>query len=285
VAQTRFRDAKIREYLDRGHIEYKTEYLDVPDQTKSTFNFKVSNGILSGWKLTSLMGSTYNLTLSSFVTALSFGVFKLFPSDLVIQGDDTHFKTRFLSHALFHFSAVNAIGKDAHPKKQFISSRYTEFLKTVYDIRSHTNNYSPGRMISSLCYEKSNRPIRTERNGWFKDIVDTWNLFLVRIPDESRRNYIVNKGYPALALKTRFKLQGLNKTDLSELLSNPPRISQYLLGPVTSRRALVCSNGTVKKERSWMRAIVRKFIPIYEMQRLANDRWHGLGTMVNGIVK
>lgn len=275
----------IREAIGLKNIEYNSENLTDLNQTKSTFHFKVSNGILSGWKLTSLMGSTYNLTLSSFISSLSFRIFKLYPSDLVIQGDDTHFKTRFLSQALFHFSAVNAIGKDAHPKKQFISSRYSEFLKTVFDMKKHANNYSPARMITSLCYEKSNRPVRTERNGWFKDIVDTWNLFLMRIPDESRRNYIVNKGYPALSVKTRFKLQGLTNNDLKELLSNPPRLGQYLLGPITSKASLVTNKGEIKPDRGWMRAIVKKFTPIYEMKKITGDRWTGVNSLIQGVVK
>lgn len=284
-AQQRLNDPFFREAVGLKKINYESEYLSDQDKSKSSFEFKVSNGILSGWKLTSLMGSTYNLTLSSFLSYFGFNLFKLYPSDLVIQGDDTHFKTRFLSHALFHFSAVNAIGKDAHPKKQFISSRYTEFLKTVYDMKKRCNNYSPARMITSLCYEKSNRPVRTERNGWFKDIVDTWNLFLIRIPDESRRNFIVNKGYPSLSVKTRFKLQGLSPADISELLSNPPRLGQYLLGPITSKHSLINKNGEIKKDRGWMRAIVKNFTPIYEMQRIPGDRWTGVNYLVQGMIK
>lgn len=275
---------RISKLIKLNKISYKDQYIEETQQTKSKFEFKISNGILSGWKLTSLMGSTYNLTLTTFLSSMGFRVFGLYPSDTIVQGDDTHFKTRYLCHALYHFAGMNSIGKDAHPKKQFISSRYTEFLKTVYDMRHNTNNYSPGRMISSLCYEKSNRPVKTERVGWFKDLVDCWNLFLIRIPDVGRQNFIINKGYPLMSIRTRFKLQGLPQDDLRQLMCNPPRLGKYLLGPITPHFKMVQADGMFRKDRPWMRATVAQFEAVYKMRKVDDEKWRGVQTMTEGIL-
>lgn len=279
------RSEKIKKLIQQSKITYEEKFIEETDQTKNKFVFEISNGILSGWKLTSLMGSTYNLTLTTFLSSMGYRVFGLFPSDTIVQGDDTHFKTRYLCHALFHFAAMNSIGKDAHPKKQFISSRYTEFLKTVYDMRHCSNNYSPGRMISSLCYEKSNRPVKTERVGWFKDIVDCWNLFLIRIPDVARRSFIINKGYPLMSLRTRFKLQALPQEDLRQLMCNPPRLGKYLLGPISPQTKIIQADGSFKKDRGWMRAIVAQFNGVYKMRKIEGEKWRGVQSMTESILE
>ena len=264
----------VREHIEKKNISYQKAFNENTGMMKSSFNFKIRNGILSGWKLTSFLGSTYNASMNRLLCHLAYPVFGAFPSDFVFQGDDTHFKTRFLAHSLFHFATINAVGKDAHPKKQFISSRYTEFLKTVYDIKNHvgqilpqTNNYSPCRMLASLQYEKGNTSTKSLRRGLFKDVVDTWNLFLVRIPDEKRRNFIINKRYPMLAVQFKFKLNELTKEEISSLFENPPRLGQYLLGPLVNEKNLIIDEERLLVKKDVVRVRVLDFDKSYEKKK------------------
>ena len=267
----------IWDYIHSKQIEYTSQYNEMRGKTNSMFKFAISNGILSGWKLTSLLGSSYNMMVTTLLSSLGLPIFQNFPSDLVVQGDDTHFKTRYLMHSLYHFSMVNSIGKVAHTKKQFISSRYTEFLKAIYDMKERRNHYIPARMITSLCYEKENTPVSKDRKAWPKDIVDNWNLFLVRIPDDARRNYIINRGYPRSAFKSRFKLSGVNVDFLEQYFSNPPRLSQYLLGPLTRLEDIVEEDGTIKQGRQWMRCVVKEFPRVFQKRHESNSSsWVGI---------
>ena len=88
-----------------------------------------------------------------------------------------------------------------------------------------------------------------------------------------------------MSIKTRFKLQGLSNADMTELLSNPPRLSQYLLGPITSKKSLVLSNGNLKQDRGWMRAIVNSFVPIFRMRKVTGDNWSGVSNLIENIVE
>ena len=159
------------------------------------FGFSIHNGLLSGWKLTSLMGSIYNNSTNMFCNFWHLNRFGIVPSNYITQGDDTHFKCRFLTQSMFHIGLVNAIGKEAHPKKQFFSTYMTEFLKKLYDLNGKKMDYNPCRMISSILFNKENRKSTSNNKNNMKDIVDVWNLFMIRIPDESRRQHIINKNY------------------------------------------------------------------------------------------
>ena len=72
---------------------------------------------MSGWKMTSLFGSTFNLSLNKMCdlwTMINGG-------DTVynvnVMGDDSHLKRRLLIESLNHINFVNALDKVAHPSK------------------------------------------------------------------------------------------------------------------------------------------------------------------------
>lgn len=107
------------------------------DDYSYSFSLKVRNGLMSGWKLTSFLGSIFNLTLNRLCQRYSLLYSGNLNSDLNVLGDDTHLKCRYLSHCLDQIDLINLIGKHAHPDKQMISSIYTEFLKKTIN---STNN-------------------------------------------------------------------------------------------------------------------------------------------------
>lgn len=209
------------------------------ESVNNNFTFDVQNGLLSGWKLTSLMGSIYNNSTNTFCNFWHLNRYGIIPTNYITQGDDTHFKCRFMSQAMFHIGLVNSIGKIAHPKKQFFSTHMTEFLKKLYNLNEMKMDYSPCRMISSILFEKENRKSKANNKNNMKDMIDIWNLFLIRIPDVNRREYIVKKGYAQNCIRIKFKFhnsrskQFMKLEDMNKLFSTPSNINGYLLGPLT----------------------------------------------------
>lgn len=62
-------------------------------------------------------------------------------------------------------------------------------------------------MISSLLFEKENRKSKANNKDCIKDMIDMWNLMLVRIPDEDRVYEICHKKfYAQKAVRMKFKL-------------------------------------------------------------------------------
>lgn len=121
---TDLKDFEFCENLERKSNEKKNKFI-----YSYSIKLKVKNGLMSGWKLTSILGSLFNLNLNFLCQKWSLLFSKSVNSDLNVLGDDCHMKTRYLSHALNQIDFINALGKEAHPEKQMISSVYTEFLK------------------------------------------------------------------------------------------------------------------------------------------------------------
>jgi hypothetical protein len=92
-------------------------------------DMNVKNGLMSGWKMTSILGSLFNLCLNRICQRWALLFSGNLNSDINILGDDTHLKCRYLTHALDQIDFINLLRKEAHPGKQMISSVNTEFLK------------------------------------------------------------------------------------------------------------------------------------------------------------
>jgi hypothetical protein len=264
------------------------------DKCQNTFVFRVKNGLLSGWKLTSLMGSIYNNSTNTFCNFWHLNRFGLVPTNYITQGDDTHFKCRFMSQSMFHIGLVNSIGKIAHPKKQFFSTYMTEFLKKLYDLNEQKMHYSPCRMISSILFEKENRKSKANNKNNMKDIIDVWNLFLIRIPNEKRREYIVKKNYAQNCVRFKFKFHsGKNKLSadqMCKLFSTPSNINGYLLGPLTDKSKLY-QNDTSNYENLGFNMMDRYFeaeMFDYKLKYIPHceaNNWKGINSMVSDMVK
>lgn len=232
--------------VEKMKIDKKEALEDEKIKIKKVENmmaFDVKNGLMSGWKLTSLMGSIYNNSTNVFCNFWHLNRFGLVPTNYITQGDDTHFKCRFATQAMFHIGLVNSIGKIAHPKKQFFSTGMTEFLKKTYDLFQTKMYYSPVRMISSILYEKENRKSKANNKNNMKDVIDVWNLFMIRIPNQRRREFIRDSGYAQECVRIKFKWhtkqQGeKNKIDIDKLFSTPSSVNGYLLGPLTQLKNL-----------------------------------------------
>jgi hypothetical protein len=208
--------------------------------------FEIKNGLLSGWKMTSMMGSIYNYSTNNMINFWSLLFFGLVPTDYATQGDDTHFKTRFLMSSLFHTAFVNTIGKQAHPQKQFFSTRYTEFLKKTYDMWTKDIRYQPCRIIGSLLFENEERENKANNKNSLKDFVDMWNMFLVRIPGGCRTHQIAEVlKLPSRAIQVKYGWHskkgagGFYELSLiDKLFSVPEMVGSFLSGPLTKKELL-----------------------------------------------
>jgi hypothetical protein len=287
-------EAGMDDVLDIGINEPQLPATQISNKYRLFAAFEVKNGLLSGWKVTSAFGSIYNYSTNNLINFWSLFYLGLVPTDYATQGDDTHFKTRFLMGSMFHTAFVNSIGKVAHPKKQFFSTRYTEFLKKTYDIWKKDVRYQPCRIISSLLYDNENRETKSNNRNNLKDLVDLWNQFLVRIPDESRRDYISKvRRYPHNSIRAKFKWYtskgGHTNHDndtIEKLLSTPEMINGILSGPLTNPNYL-CKlvdpqTKTFKLFNAYSKAEMNDYL--IEFQHGLNiAKWNGIRSQVNNI--
>ena len=105
TAEESYKDAVEKLSLDEKEIcRYEIKQLKEREingkkvkEVQNNFCFKVQNGLLSGWKLTSLMGSIYNCSTNYYSNFWHLRNFGIIPTNYIVQGDDTHFKCRFLA--------------------------------------------------------------------------------------------------------------------------------------------------------------------------------------------
>jgi hypothetical protein len=265
---------------------------DDEKQYRVTAAFEVKNGIISGWKMTSMLNSIYNYSTNHMIDFWSLYLFGTVPTDYATMGDDTHFKTRFLLSSLFHIAFTNAIGKVAHPKKQFTSTRFTEFLKKTYDTWQKNINYQPCRIISSMLYEKENRASKSNNINQMKDIIDLWNIFLVRLPDERRRANVLSKGILEIFLRSRFKwtphkeYEGYTLAEINQMISAPGYINGALTGPTTNIvhyfRQLEGGDWTFPEK--YLKAAMTDFYKEFS-HGLQIKKWHGIKSYASSILR
>jgi hypothetical protein len=257
-----------------------------------TAAFEVKNGIISGWKMTSMLNSIYNYSTNHMIDFWSLHLFGTVPTDYATMGDDTHFKTRFLLSSLFHISFTNAIGKVAHPKKQFASTRFTEFLKKTYDTWQKNINYQPCRIISSMLYEKENRGSKSNNINQMKDIIDLWNIFLVRLPDKKRRDTIVSKRILEMFLRSRFKwtpnkdYEGYSLEQVNQMISAPGNINGALTGPTTNTVHYFkqLEGGEWTFPEKYLRAVMLDYHKEFS-HGLQIKKWHGIKSYASSILR
>lgn len=120
-------------------------------------SFSIKNGLMSGWKMTSLFGSLFNLSLNKICEkwTLMNGGDAVF--NLNVLGDDSHIKRRFLVDSLNHVNFVNVLGKVAHPTKQMISTTSLEYLKKKINTIEKKSEYSNLTILNTFLYQKPNK--------------------------------------------------------------------------------------------------------------------------------
>ena len=72
---------------------------------------------MSGWKMTSMMGSIFNMTINNMSNHWTSMMTSDYLFNINVMGDDTHLKRWFLVDSINHINFINNIGKDAHPNK------------------------------------------------------------------------------------------------------------------------------------------------------------------------
>jgi hypothetical protein len=257
--------------------------------------FEIMNGLLSGWKMTSMMGSIYNYSTNNMINFWSLLLFGLVPTDYATQGDDTHFKTRFLMSSLFHTAFVNTIGKVAHPQKQFFSTRYTEFLKKTYDMWTKEIRYQPCRIVSSLLFDNEEKENKANNKNSLKDFIDMWNMFLVRIPGQLRTNHIANVlQLPSKSIRMKYNWHsekgpgGFYELEMIEkLFSSPEIVASFLSGPLTNPN-LLCKFDPITKDFTPFSEYTMAKMSEYFLEfkhGLNINKWSGIKSHSNNIIR
>lgn len=265
------------------------------DKFETFIAFDIKNGLLSGWKMTSMLGSFYNYSTNNMINFWSLFFFSLIPTDYATQGDDTHFKTRYLISSLFHTAFVNSIGKIAHPQKQFFSTRFTEFLKKTYDMWTKEIRYQPCRIISSLLFENEEKENKANGKNMLKDFVDMWNMFFTRIPGNARTHFVHEiLQLPAKSLQVKFNWHskkgkgGYYDLDLiNKMLSGPEMVSSFLSGPMTNPDMLCKRTGKAgefKPYSEYTRAEMKDYFLEFK-HGLNVHKWSGIKSQSNSIIR
>ena len=276
-------DEKDPEFDENGEVCEKKK-----EKYRMFMALQIKNGLLSGWKVTSIFGSIYNYSTNNLVNFWSMYILGMIPTDYATQGDDTHFKTRCLIGSLFHTAFINTIGKIAHPKKQYFSTRYTEFLKKTYDTWNKDIRYQPCRMISSLLFENENRETKSNNINSMKDYIDLWNQFLVRVPDVKRREYIRDMKYAQRSLRMKYKWQDEYEIEkIDKLVSTPEMVNSFLSGPLGYKEYTISNYGKEGQDKvelfpKYLKA--EMFDSLLEFQHGVNvNRWNGIKSYTNNI--
>jgi len=148
---------------------------------KYTIKFKVNNGLISGWKLTSLFGSLFNLTLNKMCEFWSMANNPSVLFNLNVLGDDTHIKRRYLSDSVNHVCFINMINKIAHPDKQMISTVMIEFLKKKVNTVNKTVENSNVNILGTLTTKKEKFKRSEINESYIISNIDVINTFLSRL--------------------------------------------------------------------------------------------------------
>lgn len=280
----------------------KQKKIKIEDETqkfKYSLMFEVNNGLMSGWKMTSLFGSLFNLTLndlSQFFTIIESSDL-LF--DLNVMGDDTHLKRRQLASSINHISFVNMCGKIAHPDKQIISPISSEFLKKKINTVTKNVSFSNNRTWSSLLFSSNSKKDILSTPNFIKDTVDLWNLFLSRIDSQLIRDNLIKRDYFKQYFIKFANLQtiGENKKEkekdknhisecVAKMLNSPIIISGFMAGPLRSKLFPfgLDSPEVIDCSEKFVRVKAKKVLKIFELDYKPGN-CKGISTTVNKIMR
>lgn len=246
----------------------------------------MKNGLMSGWKMTSLFGSLFNLTLNQLSQFFTITESSELSYNLNVLGDDTHAKRRYLSGVLNHTAFVNMIGKFAHPDKQLISSISSEFLKKRVDTVSNKVSFSVNRMWNSFLYSRDN--IKTEMNmpDFVKLNVDVWNIFVSRIENPVLRKSVANQKYFIEFFFKMFKFKSEeSKKNIGMILNSPTLVSRCSAGPLRTILIDFSPNELyeINIEKHLIKFEIQKQLEIFVL-KAQPGQYLGVRAEVNGIM-
>lgn len=142
-------NTKIFEIVKGLEEDFRLGRIAVVSDNNQTF---WESGILSGWKITSIGGSTANKAQTAYCMA----VHGIQERDywITVLGDDVVMKAHDQITSKRLAFTMNANGLKQHPDKTITSNRFNEFLRKLYDQKRKTIQAYPTRLIPSLIYRK-----------------------------------------------------------------------------------------------------------------------------------
>lgn len=141
-------DSNMRKLLQRTVRNFAYRRIYVTDKEHMT---RWSSGMLSGWKFTSFGDSTINL--QQMAQTLWILGFTLDDYKITVLGDDVALQIDNV-HADEVAFTMNALGLKQAPDKTISSTRFMEFLRTLYDAEEKKIYGYPTRLFPSLIYTK-----------------------------------------------------------------------------------------------------------------------------------
>lgn len=273
-------DNILPENLDDIALENENATIGKNGKSPSIFcydiTFKVNNGLISGWKLTSLFGSTFNLTLNKMCELWTMSNNPSILFNLNVLGDDTHLKRRYLSDSLNHVCFINMINKVAHPDKQMISTVMIEFLKKKVNTVSQTIQNSNVNILGTLTTKKENFKRTEVTDSYIISNIDVINTFLSRLSHPYVRECFLKN---SIAFKYLHQLLNFQKNTNTEnfikLLNSPSTEVGIVAGPLRN----FCTNFNFEQE-----VITQNCIRYEVYKQLKILEWDFRGEICHGMV-
>jgi hypothetical protein len=138
----------------------------------------IKNGLLSGWRWTSMMGSVVNATFMSMSSELISR--PLMVEYMRIQGDDVHELEREFIDCIRRIKALNSMNITVHPSKTYASTLRNEYLRKtiVGNPQNAVVQGYPARFVNSVIRMK---PTTKKEYVSIRERLTTWLGFFARI--------------------------------------------------------------------------------------------------------
>lgn len=141
--------SQIRTIIEELNEDFKKTRIAMVSEKRQTI---WKSGLLSGWKITSIGGSTCNKAQTAYCMLVHGQQQKDYW--ITVLGDDVVMNTNGTVSAKQLAFTMNANRLVQHPDKTISSSRFNEFLRILYDSKLKKIRGYPTRLIPSLIYRK-----------------------------------------------------------------------------------------------------------------------------------
>ena len=245
--------------------------------------FKANNGLMSGWKLTSLFGSLFNISLNKMCEFYTLFETRDVLYNLNVMGDDTHLKKRFLVGALNHINFVNSLNKIAHPEKQMISPIILEFLKKKINTIENKTEFSNLTTMTTILFKKENFKKSNIDENYIADAIDLFNLFLSRLKSDKVRQYILKKNifYTLFQNIANFPNNNKHIPEITKLINSPVFLTGAVAGSLRTKKYDFSKKNDIDKDCVTFSVYTQLKILEYN---LTGGRCKGIRSNVNKIV-
>lgn len=179
----------------------------------TTSSVEYKNGILSGWQWTAFLDTLANIAEKLMAEDMVRELIPIEGGYFNAQGDDQYNSYATMREALAYIFAMNAMGFEVHPTKNFISTIHDEYLRR-YSTTEGSNGY-PTRMVNSMLWLYPGQTFVKDKVQRMRAMFENWKKMSER------------------CFSTSFKLVGRFKQDAIAAKIPSEFINWFLNSPIS----------------------------------------------------